>query len=83
MDAVEQKHIPFGRPRMLQVNQSYCVLHQEAFVSGYSQQARMTLWTSFTMDSLVGSLPKGGNHNTLVLVVNKLVPGSWDTIKTA
>lgn len=60
MEAVELKHIPFGRPKMLQVNQSYCVLHQEAFVSGYSQQARMALWTSFTMDTLVGGPPKGG-----------------------
>lgn len=54
MVAVEQTHIPFGRPRMLQVNQSYCVLHQEAFVSGYSQQDRMALWTSFTMEKPVG-----------------------------
>lgn len=60
MEAVEQKHIPLGRPKMLQVNQSYCVLHQEAFVSGYSQQARMALWTSFTMDTPVGGPPKGG-----------------------
>lgn len=57
VEAVEQKHIPLGRPKMLQVNQSYCVLHQEAFVSGYSQQARMALWTSFTMDTPVDPVP--------------------------
>lgn len=54
MKAAEQKHTPFGRPKMLQVNQKYCVLHQEGFISGFSQQARMPLWTSFTVDPPVG-----------------------------
>lgn len=58
MEEVEKKHAPLGRPRMLQVNQSYCVLHQEAFISGYSQQARMPLWTSFTVDRMVGDSPR-------------------------
>ncbi|CAN9503608.1 unnamed protein product [Ophioblennius macclurei] len=48
--AAEKKHAPLGRPRMLQPDQSYCVLHQQGYVSGYSQRALMPLWSSFTVD---------------------------------
>lgn len=47
--AAEKIHLPFGRPRMLQPNQSYCVLHHEGFVSGYSRSRLMPLWSSFTI----------------------------------
>ncbi|XP_034401407.1 venom phosphodiesterase [Cyclopterus lumpus] len=47
--ASEKKHMPFGRPRVLQPDQSYCVLHQEGFISGYSHAALMPLWSSFTV----------------------------------
>ncbi|XP_056256020.1 ectonucleotide pyrophosphatase/phosphodiesterase family member 3 isoform X3 [Seriola aureovittata] len=48
--AAEKKHMLFGRPRMLQPDQSYCILYQEGFISGYSSKALMPLWSSFTVD---------------------------------
>uniref|UniRef100_A0A3B4UIJ6 Venom phosphodiesterase 1-like n=1 Tax=Seriola dumerili TaxID=41447 RepID=A0A3B4UIJ6_SERDU len=48
--ATEKKHVLFGRPRMLQPDQSYCILYQEGFISGYSSKALMPLWSSFTVD---------------------------------
>uniref|UniRef100_A0AAQ5WYH9 SMB domain-containing protein n=1 Tax=Amphiprion ocellaris TaxID=80972 RepID=A0AAQ5WYH9_AMPOC len=48
--AAEKKHLLFGRPRMLQPDQKYCILHQEGFISAYSSSALMPLWSSFTMD---------------------------------
>lgn len=48
--AAEKKHLPFGRPRMMQPDQKYCILHQEGFISAYSSSALMPLWSSFTMD---------------------------------
>ncbi|KAF1382049.1 hypothetical protein PFLUV_G00160370 [Perca fluviatilis] len=48
--AAEKKHMLFGRPRMLQRDQSYCVLHQEGFILAYGHKALMPLWSSFTMD---------------------------------
>ncbi|KAL6100248.1 uncharacterized protein ACO6RY_01897 [Pungitius sinensis] len=48
--AVEKKHLMFGRPRMLQPDQSYCVLHQEGFIAAFSHDALMPLWSSFTID---------------------------------
>uniref|UniRef100_A0A3B4HA82 Venom phosphodiesterase 1-like n=1 Tax=Pundamilia nyererei TaxID=303518 RepID=A0A3B4HA82_9CICH len=44
------KHALFGRPRMLQPDQSYCILYQEGFISAYSHKALMPLWSSFTID---------------------------------
>ncbi|XP_077362346.1 venom phosphodiesterase CdcPDE isoform X2 [Festucalex cinctus] len=46
-----RNHLPFGRPRSLGPAQRYCVLHQEAFVSGYSLDLKMALWSSFSMDA--------------------------------
>ncbi|XP_041664821.1 ectonucleotide pyrophosphatase/phosphodiesterase family member 3-like [Cheilinus undulatus] len=46
----EQTHTPFGRPRLLQREQSYCVLHHEGFISAYSHKTLMPLWSSFTVD---------------------------------
>ncbi|XP_041867733.1 venom phosphodiesterase [Melanotaenia boesemani] len=48
--ASERKHMLFGRPQMLQPHQSYCILHQEGFVSSYSHKMLMPLWSSFTVD---------------------------------
>uniref|UniRef100_A0A3B3XRH9 SMB domain-containing protein n=1 Tax=Poecilia mexicana TaxID=48701 RepID=A0A3B3XRH9_9TELE len=48
--ASERKHMLFGRPQMLQPDSGYCVLHQEGFISGYSHEVLMPLWSSFTID---------------------------------
>ncbi|XP_074542389.1 venom phosphodiesterase CdcPDE isoform X1 [Halichoeres trimaculatus] len=50
VSAAERKHLPFGRPRTLQPEQSYCVLHHQGFVSTYSHQTLSPLWSSFTVD---------------------------------
>ncbi|XP_068431430.1 venom phosphodiesterase 1 [Clinocottus analis] len=47
--AAEKKHLLFGRPRVLQPDRRYCVLHHEAFISGYGADALMPLWSSFTV----------------------------------
>uniref|UniRef100_A0AAX7SN59 SMB domain-containing protein n=1 Tax=Astatotilapia calliptera TaxID=8154 RepID=A0AAX7SN59_ASTCA len=52
----EKKHALFGRPRMLQPDQSYCILYQEGFISAYSHKALMPLWSSFTIDKPVSPL---------------------------
>ncbi|XP_029370635.1 ectonucleotide pyrophosphatase/phosphodiesterase family member 3 [Echeneis naucrates] len=55
--AAERKHLLYGRPRMLQPEQTYCVLHQEGFISGYSSTSLMPLWSSFTVDKPTDSEP--------------------------
>uniref|UniRef100_A0A7N8XK68 Venom phosphodiesterase 1-like n=1 Tax=Mastacembelus armatus TaxID=205130 RepID=A0A7N8XK68_9TELE len=48
----QKTHVLFGRPRVLQPDRSYCVLYQQGFISAYSHQALMPLWSSFTIDNL-------------------------------
>uniref|UniRef100_A0A8C9UXQ6 SMB domain-containing protein n=1 Tax=Scleropages formosus TaxID=113540 RepID=A0A8C9UXQ6_SCLFO len=49
VSASEKKHMPFGRPRLLQAGGKYCLLHQQGFISAYSLQSFMPLWSSFTL----------------------------------
>uniref|UniRef100_A0A671VE76 Venom phosphodiesterase 1-like n=1 Tax=Sparus aurata TaxID=8175 RepID=A0A671VE76_SPAAU len=49
----QKQHLLFGRPRVLQPDQAYCVLHQEGYITGYSHTALMPLWSSFTIDQPV------------------------------
>uniref|UniRef100_A0A3Q3FAU3 Venom phosphodiesterase 1-like n=1 Tax=Kryptolebias marmoratus TaxID=37003 RepID=A0A3Q3FAU3_KRYMA len=44
-----KKHMLFGRPQMLQPDQSYCILHHEGFVNAYGHKVFMPLWSSFTI----------------------------------
>nr|XP_061787336.1 venom phosphodiesterase-like [Nerophis lumbriciformis] len=55
--ALVKKHAMFGRPRVLRPEERYCVLHHQAYVSAYSQDAMMPLWTSFTLDKTADLLP--------------------------
>uniref|UniRef100_UPI00358E72E8 autotaxin isoform X2 n=1 Tax=Myxine glutinosa TaxID=7769 RepID=UPI00358E72E8 len=41
-------HLPYGRPLAL-LPANYCLLHQSAFESAYSQDYRMPLWTAYTL----------------------------------
>lgn len=57
---------------MLQANQSYCLLHQQGYVSAYSHSRRMPLWSSFTILTPV-SVPS--SSSTTSLEVLDLPPG--------
>lgn len=45
---VDYTTAPYGRPRFLQKKHSICLLYHEQFVSGYSQDVLLPLWTSYT-----------------------------------
>ncbi|KAM4549950.1 venom phosphodiesterase CdcPDE [Fundulus diaphanus] len=53
--AAERRHMLFGRPQMLQPGRGYCILHQEGFISGYSRELLMPLWSSFTVEKPTNS----------------------------
>lgn len=58
----------FGCPLMLQPDQMYCILHHEGFVSAYSHNIFMPLWSSFTIEKPVRVLLE-------VIITKKL----WDS----
>nr|XP_023412724.1 ectonucleotide pyrophosphatase/phosphodiesterase family member 1 isoform X2 [Loxodonta africana] len=46
---IKRGTLPYGRPRVLQKNSTVCLLYQHQFVSGYSHDILMPLWTSYTV----------------------------------
>lgn len=47
--AVTRNAAPYGRPRVLHEKHSACLLYQHQFLSGYSHDLLMPLWTSYTV----------------------------------
>ncbi|NXY40951.1 ENPP3 phosphodiesterase, partial [Ceuthmochares aereus] len=43
-------HLPYGRPKVLQNKNVYCLLSHHQYVSGYSYDILMPLWTAYTVD---------------------------------
>uniref|UniRef100_A0A6Q2YWD4 SMB domain-containing protein n=1 Tax=Esox lucius TaxID=8010 RepID=A0A6Q2YWD4_ESOLU len=48
--AAERKHTLFGRPKMLQPTEDYCLLYHHGFVNAYSKRSLMPVWNSFTVE---------------------------------
>uniref|UniRef100_A0A9J8CPV8 SMB domain-containing protein n=1 Tax=Cyprinus carpio carpio TaxID=630221 RepID=A0A9J8CPV8_CYPCA len=53
----ERQHMLFGRPRVLQSDAKYCVLHQHGFITAYSTRTHMPVWSSFTLNKTAESSP--------------------------
>uniref|UniRef100_A0A6Q2XWG0 SMB domain-containing protein n=1 Tax=Esox lucius TaxID=8010 RepID=A0A6Q2XWG0_ESOLU len=58
----EAEHTLFGRPKMLQPTEDYCLLYHHGFVNAYSKRSLMPVWNSFTVekpntDTLPGVTP--------------------------
>ncbi|XP_013915869.1 PREDICTED: ectonucleotide pyrophosphatase/phosphodiesterase family member 1-like, partial [Thamnophis sirtalis] len=50
MKKIEKYNLPFGRPRVLQKKQKFCLLHNHRYVSGFSQNFKMPLWSSYSVN---------------------------------
>uniref|UniRef100_A0A8D0B759 Ectonucleotide pyrophosphatase/phosphodiesterase 1 n=1 Tax=Salvator merianae TaxID=96440 RepID=A0A8D0B759_SALMN len=48
---IEKISFPFGRPRMLQKKQVYCLLHNHHYVNAFSQNMKMPLWSAYTVNN--------------------------------
>uniref|UniRef100_A0A452ING0 SMB domain-containing protein n=1 Tax=Gopherus agassizii TaxID=38772 RepID=A0A452ING0_9SAUR len=46
---IEKYSLPYGRPRVLQKRSTYYLLYHHQYVSGYSQDLNMTLWSAYTV----------------------------------
>nr|XP_020671209.1 ectonucleotide pyrophosphatase/phosphodiesterase family member 3 [Pogona vitticeps] len=53
----EAYNLPYGRPHVLQNQSTYCLLYQNQYVSGYSQDILMPLWSSYTVSKTLGDAP--------------------------
>uniref|UniRef100_A0A4W3HXY7 Venom phosphodiesterase 2-like n=1 Tax=Callorhinchus milii TaxID=7868 RepID=A0A4W3HXY7_CALMI len=52
MQNANAQHVPYGRPRVLQDGSKYCLLHQHMYISGYSHDILMPLWTAYTINQM-------------------------------
>uniref|UniRef100_A0A663DRG7 Ectonucleotide pyrophosphatase/phosphodiesterase 3 n=1 Tax=Aquila chrysaetos chrysaetos TaxID=223781 RepID=A0A663DRG7_AQUCH len=59
-------HLPYGRPKVLQKKNVYCLLSHHQYVSGYSYDIWMPLWTAYTVNKPVG-------YQIFILFLNILV----------
>ncbi|NXQ19319.1 ENPP3 phosphodiesterase, partial [Peucedramus taeniatus] len=50
-------HLPYGRPKVLQKEKVYCLLSHHQYVSGYSYDIWMPLWTAYTMNKPENTSP--------------------------
>ncbi|XP_063246095.1 ectonucleotide pyrophosphatase/phosphodiesterase family member 3 [Prinia subflava] len=54
---VNSSHLPYGRPKVLQKEKVYCLLSHHPYVSGYSYDIRMPLWTAYTVNKPENTSP--------------------------
>ncbi|XP_059837551.1 venom phosphodiesterase 2-like [Hypanus sabinus] len=60
VQATNSKHLPYGRPRVVQENCKWCLLHQHSYASGYRHDIEMPMWNAYTVlrtDNLSLPLP--------------------------
>ncbi|NWI93387.1 PDE2 phosphodiesterase, partial [Pitta sordida] len=50
-------NLPFGRPKVLQKKNEYCLLSHHQYVSGYSYDIWMPLWTAYTVNKPESTSP--------------------------
>uniref|UniRef100_A0A8C9N827 Ectonucleotide pyrophosphatase/phosphodiesterase 3 n=1 Tax=Serinus canaria TaxID=9135 RepID=A0A8C9N827_SERCA len=50
-------HLPYGRPKVLQKEKFYCLLFHHQYVSGYSYDIQMPLWTAYTVNKPENTSP--------------------------
>uniref|UniRef100_A0A803VB00 Ectonucleotide pyrophosphatase/phosphodiesterase 3 n=1 Tax=Ficedula albicollis TaxID=59894 RepID=A0A803VB00_FICAL len=50
-------HLPYGRPKVLQKENVYCLLSHHQYVSGYSSDIWMPLWTAYTVNKPENTSP--------------------------
>ncbi|XP_063773377.1 ectonucleotide pyrophosphatase/phosphodiesterase family member 3 isoform X2 [Pseudophryne corroboree] len=51
INEAERKHLPYGRPRNVIENSTYCHLHHQGYVSGYSHNILMPLWSAYNIEA--------------------------------
>ncbi|KAF4796272.1 ectonucleotide pyrophosphatase/phosphodiesterase 1 [Turdus rufiventris] len=49
VEKTEELNLPYGRPRVLQKKHNYCILYHYRYISGYSRDYRMSLWSAYTV----------------------------------
>uniref|UniRef100_U3KB59 Ectonucleotide pyrophosphatase/phosphodiesterase 3 n=1 Tax=Ficedula albicollis TaxID=59894 RepID=U3KB59_FICAL len=57
VNKASSSHLPYGRPKVLQKENVYCLLSHHQYVSGYSSDIWMPLWTAYTVNKPENTSP--------------------------
>uniref|UniRef100_A0A803V0Y5 Ectonucleotide pyrophosphatase/phosphodiesterase 3 n=1 Tax=Ficedula albicollis TaxID=59894 RepID=A0A803V0Y5_FICAL len=57
LNKASSSHLPYGRPKVLQKENVYCLLSHHQYVSGYSSDIWMPLWTAYTVNKPENTSP--------------------------
>uniref|UniRef100_A0A671UUV4 Ectonucleotide pyrophosphatase/phosphodiesterase 1 n=1 Tax=Sparus aurata TaxID=8175 RepID=A0A671UUV4_SPAAU len=63
VSSLRRLHHPFGTPRVVQPDASFCLLHHSSYLSGYSKDRLMPLWVSYTIQPLVSAFSFISKHS--------------------
>uniref|UniRef100_A0AAQ5WYY8 Extracellular Endonuclease subunit A domain-containing protein n=1 Tax=Amphiprion ocellaris TaxID=80972 RepID=A0AAQ5WYY8_AMPOC len=55
--SLRRLHHPFGTPRVVQSDATFCLLHHSDYLNGYSKDRLMPLWVSYTIPPLTRMQP--------------------------
>nr|XP_046228591.1 ectonucleotide pyrophosphatase/phosphodiesterase family member 1 [Scatophagus argus] len=55
--SLRRLHHPFGTPRVVQSDATFCLLHHSSYLNGYSKDRLMPLWVSYTIPPLTRVQP--------------------------
>ncbi|XP_069030126.1 ectonucleotide pyrophosphatase/phosphodiesterase family member 1 [Embiotoca jacksoni] len=74
--SLHRLHQPFGTPRVVQSDATFCVLHQPDYVNGYSKDRLMPLWVSYTVQPLTRVRPLSPESEACVRADVRIPPAS-------
>ncbi|XP_077208909.1 ectonucleotide pyrophosphatase/phosphodiesterase family member 3 isoform X1 [Paroedura picta] len=73
----EAYNLPYGRPYVLQKQNIYCLLHHNKYISGYSRNIWMSLWSSYTVARPLEDAPPLPSTATDCLRPDVRIPAAW------
>ncbi|XP_042358878.1 ectonucleotide pyrophosphatase/phosphodiesterase family member 1 [Plectropomus leopardus] len=74
--SLRRLHHPFGTPRVVQPDASFCLLHQSDYLNGYSKDRLMPLWVSYTIQPLTRVRPLSPEAEECVRADVRIPPAS-------
>ncbi|XP_030261662.1 ectonucleotide pyrophosphatase/phosphodiesterase family member 1 [Sparus aurata] len=74
--SLRRLHHPFGTPRVVQPDASFCLLHHSSYLSGYSKDRLMPLWVSYTIQPLTRVQPLSPESEACVRADIRIPPAA-------
>ncbi|KAM3603477.1 uncharacterized protein V6R79_023202 [Siganus canaliculatus] len=74
--SLRRLHHPFGTPRIVQADATFCLLHHTSYLSGYSKDRLMPLWVSYTLQPLTRVQPLSPEQEACVRADVRIPPAA-------